>query len=303
MVTRTLSVKAFLAVAWLCAPIVLGGCQDQPFSFAVLADPHLYGEKEHEKRLRSCVAWINANRRTHAIDLVFVLGDIGKGRSGLRTARSILNGLTVPFVPVLGDNEIQKGDETEFNRVFEPHYRSLEGILDNWRRQPTPVWNPEHRQESFLQNFSFDHRGLHFLGIDWCTRIRIPIIGEQADLHDFPGGTFPWFQEDIEYAPKDFAENILMMSHHPMHDLTLGIGGFDFREQRMVEDFTRQYGKHVFANFAGHYHLNWHTIRFRGQFELIMTDGTWDDENTIRIVRVENDGRSFSYSHQLVVIP
>jgi len=244
------------------------------FSFAVIADPHLSGgpESDSGQKLQQCIDWINAHRGQENIDLVFAAGDLGFGDNGadLQTAKSLLDGLEVPYVPLIGDNEIQFGDEQNFASLFEPVYQSLAALasdpnsrLSNWDKAPTQVWNPQIDDWSYFQNFAFDYGGVHFSCLDWCSRN--DDLGEDADLHDFEGGTWSWFSDDIAHCPKDKEENIVMVSHNPMFTLggilgeILSNGGAlstaEFAQfSAFLEDPNHDYGAHVQAAYAGHFH-------------------------------------------------
>ena len=105
------------------------------------------------------------------------------------TAKKILdllsnNGIT--YIPVIGDNEVQSGYEKEFQDVFGLHFKSLSRILDNWRKAPAPVAG------MYLQNFSFDYKGCHFVCCDFNSRRS---DDEGGELHDFPGGSWPWLMK------------------------------------------------------------------------------------------------------------
>lgn len=276
-------------------------CELRPFSFVVLADPHIEGDPDHDARLRSCLEWINAHCAEQRIELVLIVGDIAWGQGQPARARAMLDTLKIPYLPILGDNEIQSGFEQEFAETFGPHYEDLADRLDNWRKAPTPVWNPERGTESFFQNFSFDHRGVHFIGLDWCTRRVAPIVGEQADLHDFPGGTFEWFRQDVERCLKPLKENIVMASHHPMHFLP--IGAFSVEEQPTLERFTAHYRDSLYADFAGHYHLSVHNGLRTAGYEIYLTQSPWIAQNALRLVAVDFDGDRVVYSSQVVWIP
>ena len=87
----------------------------ETFSFAIIADPHIDGNVNNKAKLISAVDWIISNKDNNDIELVFVVGDIAWGgyRSdrNLRTARVILyrlNPAGIPYIPVIGDNEIQR---------------------------------------------------------------------------------------------------------------------------------------------------------------------------------------------------
>ncbi len=304
------STHAIILATWLAA-----GCKDEDsagspdtgealpledlFSFVVLADPHITSSEEHEQRLETAVAWINDNAAERGIELVLLVGDICWS-GGQETARQLLDQLEIPYLPVIGDNEVQTEGEEAFAQAFESHYALLATQLDGWSKAPTPVWNPEHKKDSWLQNFSFDHRGLHFVCLDWGTRTIASVLGETADLHDFEGGSWPWFQQDVQAAATGRHERIVMASHHPMF---LTPGGFDVDEMAVVEALTGPLGPYIYADFAGHYHINHETTVEDGGYEVYITDATHDDDNTLRVVQVLSNANRFAYQQELVVLP
>ena len=179
-------------------------------------------------------------------------------------------------------------------------------LLENWNKAPAPVWNPQHGKNSWLQNFSFDYSGLHFVAADWSSRAGAGLEGEQADLHDFTGGTLPWFTSDLENCPKDFGENIVMLSHHPMHVTPLiqdmEVASFSREEVNVIETLTASYGDNVYADIAGHYHVQWQETRAAGRYELFVTEAIHVAAKSFRLVRVYSDGASFSYDHSKILV-
>ena len=75
------------------------------------------GGGDHDARLQAAVAETNARIEAEGIELVFILGDIAWG-DGYDLAHAALSELAVPWVPVLGDNPIQVGEETGFEDAF-----------------------------------------------------------------------------------------------------------------------------------------------------------------------------------------
>ncbi|MHC4223900.1 MAG: metallophosphoesterase family protein, partial [Planctomycetota bacterium] len=141
------------------------------------------------------------------------------------------------------------------------------------------------------------------LCIDWCTRTIGGPASESADLHDFAGGTWPWFEDESRAGAQGPKECIVMVSHHPMHDLVGGYGSFALAEMERIEALTGSHGDWVYANFAGHYHFDWVETRSAGGYQVVITDATWDDENTFRLVRVFEDSDTFSYEREIVALP
>ena len=285
------------------------------FSFAVLADPHIDGNPAHREYLVQAVERLVAERSKHSIELVFIVGDIAWGNvdglSNLVDAGGILDQLEeagMHYLPVLGDNEVQGGDEQEFHEVFGAQYQYLAGVLEDWHQSPTPV------NGFYLENFSFEHRGCHFVSPDFISR---QSGNEAADLHDFEGGSWPWFQADIEAAAQGPAERINIFTHHGM--FRTGFDGVDTyltSEAAMdqVTEFLCPYRHDVAACYGGHIHQNWYWEVSCPSGELIyevwITDDGFDavvppepddDRITIRVVAVSKLPDAFVYEQQVVV--
>ena len=330
------------------------------FSFAIIADPHVSGGSgtTSAQRLQLAVDWLNGHRHQEDVELVFVVGDIGWG-NGAATARSILDGLAVPYAPLIGDNEIHAtGDAMEFQNTYAPVFQSLEALaadpntgFSNWQKAPGPVWNPEIGDLDYFQNYGFDYRGVNFACLDWVTRNMSTGFGEHADLHDFPGGTFPWFTDYIAGCPKDKEENTVMLTHHPMFtlggwigEIVASLGAFGPGEFEKIGTFltdpNHDYGRYVYADYAGHLHSqgylpedvdpNWAELTVRDYhfdpndydpngpiqllplpgYDMYIVDdthidpvGSLDDPISLEIVRVTEGDTSFSYDSQAVFVP
>jgi len=285
----------------------------ETFSFAIIADPHIDGNPDHKAKFETAVDWIIDNKKSKDIELTFVLGDIAWGGSrsnrNLRTAKKILDRLSnngITYIPLIGDNEVQYGCEKEFQEVFGPHFKTLSGILDNWRKASAPVAG------MYLQNFSFDYKNCHFVCPDFNTR---KAGDEGGELHDFAGGSWPWFKNDIQRCPKPKKENIVIMTHIGMFNTGFEFADrFVFSESEMdkIKSFLNDYKDNVDTNYAGHLHLNWYvpvwSRFFVPLYHVIVTDETWSqlqwpesDEPglTVRWVQVDNSGLKISYKQNI----
>lgn len=267
------------------------------YSFAVLADPHITTSLDPQERLAAAVAWINDNAAAEKIELVWVVGDIGWGE-GLPVARGLLDELAVTYVPVIGDNEISAGSEQAFDDTFADHYVLLSTTLQGWQRGAVEVYNPVHDQTSWLQNFSFDYGGIHWVGLDWCSRDDNALLSEFAELHDFEGGTWPFFQDEIGVLEAGPGEDVLLFSHHPMH-----LGNFDEAQMEQITNLTGPVSERVGGAWAGHLHQDAEVAVDEGGYTVWVTDAVWDDEKTVRVVQVRGNGERFEYSQELVIVP
>ena len=273
---------------------------DSLWSFVVIADPHINGSHDNKIKLENCVAWINSLKEKKLIKIVFVLGDIAWGEDGKHylDAKEILDKLAVPYIPLIGDNEIIEDPygELYFAEIFEPQYVFLSTLFQNWQKAPVHVWNPELERNCYFHNFSFDYGGVHFVATDWISR-----VAQDAELHNFAGGTWPWFVDDIINCPKKKEENVVILSHPPMCNY-MGLAQYSLTssEFNILKDFTIKYAKYIYANFSGHLHLNGvaNTINSAG-YKVYLTDATFDNKNSIRIVYVLNFLERFYYFHSI----
>lgn len=265
------------------------------FSFAIIADPHVTTNDDHDLRLQAAVEATNARIESDGIELVFVLGDIAWG-DGYSLAHAALDALAVPWIPVLGDNPIQVGEEDHFATTFDPQFDELAAEFSSWVRAPVPVYNPEHDTDSWLQNAWLDHGGVRFVTVDWNSR-EMGIIGEMPDLHDFSGGTLPFLADALDTLPDGPDKRVVLLSHMAPFPAA---GGLTLEEQDTLFALLQPHTDAVWGNHAGHLHFNsdlyWEAL----DFEIMTTDATWDDVNTVRIVDVLSNERSFFYQDRFI---
>jgi hypothetical protein len=271
---------------------------EELFSFAVLADPHITSAGDNATRAEAAVAWVNANAAERGIELVLLVGDIA-WNDGTTIAPPIFDAFEVPWVPVTGDNEIQSEDSQAFFEAFEPQWQALEGELDGFAYAPMPVDNPEYETQSWFTNHAFVHRGVTFVGLDWCARVVGSLFGEMADLHDLEGGTLPYFEAAMAGLGEGARDSVVLYSHHPMH---LSPGAFDLDEMAILEAAVEPWADRVYANFGGHYHADGEDESVNGLWEVYVTDATWDDDNRLRLVTVSGNGARFGYEHELITV-
>ncbi len=295
----------FLTLLALAVTPVYG----RTFSFAVIADPHIAGDLDNKPMLKTAVDWIIGNKDAEDIELVFVVGDIAWG-GNIELAKEMLDRLDnvgVSYVPIIGDNEVQCGSEREFARVFDSHYKKLSETLSGWTKAPTPV------KGKYLQNFSFDYKGCHFVCCDFISRQH---GNEGGELHDFAGGSWPWFKNDIRTCSKKKKESIVIFSHIGMFRTGFGTADeflFSKDEMSRIKDFLWDYRDYVDSNYAGHIHQNWHASVWKGLFTTIyhvrVTDETWfgqqwpeseDQTVTVRLVEVDSNGRKVNYKQHII---
>lgn len=263
------------------------------FSMVLLADPHVIGPGEHLDRLDAAVGWIEANREAMDLQLVVVLGDICWSE-GFDEAHESLSQLSMPWVPVMGDNVIQTGGEATFHQTFEGQMSRLEETFEGFEMAPTPVTNPERGVESWLQNLAFDFGGIRFISADWSSRDIHTLWGETPDLHDFDGGTWPWLQEQLAGSVGGAGESVILLSHMPLFE---GPGGLTTDEATKAVTLFDAHRDMIWANLAGHLHVNTSMEWERAGMEVHVTDATWDDVNAVRIVDVSANEARFAFEH------
>ena len=268
------------------------------FTFAVLADPHVVSKSKNHDRLVAAVAWINEEAAARDIQLVLVLGDIAWG-AGLDIGLADLAALQVPWVPIIGDNEIAAGSEVNYAKTFAPQFEKLATELEDFVHAPMPVTAAD-GQALWLQNMAFNHAGVRFVGLDTAARIKHPILSEQGWLHDVAGGTWPWFAGEMSGAETLADESVILFSHIPMHTSP---GGFDTDEMAQITALLAPVGDKIYAHFSGHYHGDLTVEVPDAGYTAFVTDATWDDEVRVRLVKVSGNGAGFAYEHELIDVP
>jgi hypothetical protein len=338
----------FLVSCGVAAPSALSATGDS-FSFVVIADPHVTGGPSTEKsvHLQQAVDWVNAHRQQHNIKLTFAVGDVAWG-AGLPTAKGVLDGLSVPYAPLIGDDEVQAGSELAFNTTFQPDYESLAALsqdpnsgLSNFQKAGAPVWNPEINGWSTFQNFAFDFGGVHFASLDWVPRSTVG-YAEDADLHDFAGGTWPWFTDYVANCSKGKTENVVMLAHHPMFtlrgevgEMLAAFGAFSPQEWEMFDGFlgdpNYNYGDYLYAAYTGHLHsegflpqdadpnyISMSRLDFDPNaydpngpiqfvplpgYDLYIVDDTFEDTPRLELVTVTEGETGYSYVSTCITVP
>jgi len=267
---------------------------EHSFSFVVLADPHIAGSVEHEERLSEAVAWINTESEARRIELVLVVGDIGWS-TGLERSRELLDELEVTYVPLIGDNEVQTDDEERYTEVYASQFERLSDELDEWDKQIGSVIHPVSGEPAWLQNLRFEHRGVLFVGLDTIVRGVKGNLGELGSLNNYAGGSWPFLEQvlsDAEFRPY---ESIVLAGHVPIM-----LGALDTQQMTDVATLVGPVGEWVYAHFAGHLHIDHEQVLDDQGFNLYVTDATWDDNITLRVVDVYSNGERMEYSHETV---
>ncbi len=268
------------------------------FRYIVIADPHVTTVTgDNVDRLDRAVTWINAQAEPQDLRLVLVVGDIAWA-DGLPSARASLDQLTIPYIPINGDNEVQLGSEQAYDQTFADHYEALPSTFPDFELGPTEVWNPEVATTSWFHNMAFTYEGVRFIGLDWASRQIGGLVGEMGELHDFEGGTWPFFTEQLANAV-GADENIVMFSHIPMH---FSPGGFNLDRIAQVVAETGPHADRIWADLAGHYHANGSETVPDAGYDLHVTDATWDDDIDLRIVEVWGNGVRFAPVTETVIV-
>lgn len=277
---------------------------DPGFAFVVLADPHVgrgagdfgtpgyddeaapgRGGRRSLKSLETAIAKVRALKQRHDVRFALILGDITESaeRSQYEEAKRLLETLPVPYFPILGNHDVwpyAKGDrapkpigDAYFEETFADVFAGLKSGFPDLVKQPGPVWNPEHRLASHFQNFAFSYAGYGFLGLDWVSREKawlfLPGSHTEADLHDFPGGTYRWVQELLASGWAQGKRRVFLFQHHPYR--TPGVipdwgFGFSHGEKKKLEALFGE--EPYWGVFAGHFHRAFHGDAFKALADL-----------------------------------
>lgn len=229
------------------------------------------------RRLREAVNWINANKDARNIAFVIVTGDLTDSgeRSEFLKAKEILDALTVPYIPMIGNHDVWPytadseaasplGDEY-FKDIFGPVFDGLKTRFPEWDdgTRLSRTFNSECGSYAWFQNFSFSYGGYHFMCADFSARAHAPFgnkgVGPEADLYDFPGGTWRWLASHYNGYPGKSGDNMLVFSHYPLtKDVYAGVNSFSTGEYNTIAGFLNDNGHKNSSGLwcAGHIHRN-----------------------------------------------
>lgn len=280
-----------------------GGSGPEPaleyrFSFALIADPHIVSDPEHEERLIQVRDWLDSEAQDRGLAMVFVLGDIGWG-DGLERSYELLDGFELPWVPIAGDNMLHAGDEERWQEVFAPQIAEIGELFGGVDQAPQPTWNPIYERDAWYSNYTFAHQGVTFMALDWCSRSHEPIWGDTAELHDHDGGTFGWFQDQVQALPDGPQESVVMASHMAMH---MGPGSFNIDAADQLEGWAGAYADRLALSVGGHLHMDIDDTATVGGWDVRVMDATWEGALSLGIVDVWGNDRRFAYELERLIL-
>jgi hypothetical protein len=186
------------------------------------------------------------------------------------TVRDVLNNLTIPYFPVIGNH-----DQWLYNSTWEDvapvgdqlFAKTFEHILNQSNIINYPngtVWNPTHSCRSWFQNYRLQINNNIFLSLDWNSRHHAAAsLGYKgsmpgADLYDFDGGTFSWLEEQLKQLDKQ-TSTIVLLQHQPYRApiyIPGEIYAFGEAKRLRIEYLLRQHSSlNYFGVFAGHFHM------------------------------------------------
>ena len=134
------------------------------YTFALLSDIHIGDTGANALgRARSAVAKINqlaANVSTN-LQAVFITGDLTNSAmpSQYDTVREVLNNLTVPYFPIIGNHDQWSYNSTwedvgpTGDQLFAKQFESILGQTKIINYPNGTVWNPTHACQSWFQNY------------------------------------------------------------------------------------------------------------------------------------------------------
>ncbi|KNZ32416.1 MAG: metallophosphoesterase [Methylibium sp. NZG] len=200
----TLTAQAIGVNLGLVGVAAAAGSKAAPFDFAIIADPHLYSEKDHvfDKQLEDAVAQVNAMPKQP--DFVMIMGDVSHHGEldQIAKGKQILSKLKAPIRSIPGEHDWYLDMGKGWTDAFGP---------DTW---------------------SFDHKGVHFIGMnsilvpdfwteakltpaqrrDWFMPLNSPVpgvwgCGEKARA---------WLAKDVAKVPA--STPVVIFTHSPLWD-------------------------------------------------------------------------------------
>lgn len=211
-----------------------------PFRFAIIADPHLYSQKDHvfDKQLEDAVTQVNGLPQQP--DFVMIMGDVAHHgeQDQMEKGKRILSKLKAPI-------------------------RSIPGEHD-WYLDMGAAWKAAFGEE----NWSFDHKGVHFIGLnsilvpdfwtaagltpaqrrDWFMPLNSPVPG----LWGVGEAGRAWLAKDLAKLPA--STPIVIFTHSPLWDY-YPRWNFQVSDSKQIRQMLSKFN--AVTAFHGHVH---HTV-------------------------------------------
>ncbi len=298
------------------------------FSFVILTDTHIgegvpdYGTEGWDdgpggsETSPAEAELIRAVEQTNALAagddppaFVVVLGDLtGSGeRSELLRTRELLDELTLPWLPLLGNHDAwpyawdasseswNQADsavgDAFVQEVFEDSFAQAAAVLPSLVLAPSVVESSIGRDTPFV-TFAWSHCGLRFVALDTNSRTPAPGdepgIGPEADLFTGDGAPWSWMIDDLTTGPGSSAETAVVFAHHPFtNSELLSFRGPDF--QRIEADLEAHgLDSRIAAFFGGHLHVQ---TELEGPLGLpVVLTGATKEGAEPRVIRVSEQG-------------
>jgi len=291
------------------------------FSFAVISDTHIgAGEKDNVWLTEVAIKKINSMIESENIKMAFITGDLTDSAMPYQwhSVRKILDTFKVPYFPIIGNHDMWSYNATfeekhptgdaQFAATFADRFRNppnLEGATISYNNKT--CWNPEQKITSWFQNWELKYRNFTFLALDWNSRVHaVSSLGYKgamptAQLHDFPGGTFPWMVGRLGQLEEN--TQLVLLQHHPF-EMPLFIPEFIYsfpyeEKEKVLRQLDKSDVKHKYWGvIAGHLHIWYNGVK---EYQQWLTEAS-KSASSISIVRVSGGkittiSRYFGYDY------
>ena len=239
------------------------------------------GEKIAE-RLKKAVEWINNQEGVQFVASIGDLTDSGTSEQ-FREAREILDKLTKPFIPMMGNHDVwpyqrKKGEKKviwEAERPltvseFEAHFRE-------WKN--SPCFENFEAQGGWLQNYAFTVKGVRFVVVDNNNRRKAPfgLPGQTGWSKLYPKSK-EWLTKWVLDTQKE--KTMIILSHATI-------------SMRLLKRLAKKIAKErKIIDIAGHTHKR---TENRWQNITILTTNALYHEPLIFLGQVSQGGIKFEY--------
>ena len=147
--------------------------------------------------------------------------------------------------------------------------------------------------------FTHKENSIDCVGLGITAYQVVRVFGQEFGyLHEFEGGTKEFLESELPILTESKQGSTLFLTHIPMT-----IGSFNSAQMDSITTTVAAYSDRIYADFAGHMHVNVEDDTRERGYEVYVTNAVWDDVITIRMLDVYQNSNAVYFEQELIEFP